>query len=88
MGGGATAAVPVQMPRAMRTDSMGKMVFSEPISDGWMYVHEASGDTNPKGPLNHLELGAMWARGEINADTLLWREGLAQWSTFNGFQLN
>ena len=81
MGGGATAAVPVQMPGAMRTGSMGKMVFS----DGWMYVHEASGDRNQKGPLNHLELGAMWARGEINADTLLWREGLAQWSTFNGF---
>jgi hypothetical protein len=69
------------MPAAMRAGSMGKLVSSEPISDGWMYVHEASGDTNPKGPLNHLELRAMWARGEINADTLVWREGLEQWST-------
>src|ERR1039457_4085724 len=45
----------------------------------WQYVEQGQ----PVGPVNDEQLAALVRAGKINADTLVWREGMADWLPYN-----
>jgi hypothetical protein len=52
----------------------GAKVRSAPVE--WHYVDAAG---HPRGPIRQDHLLNLWQQGQLTADTLVWRDGLADW---------
>jgi hypothetical protein len=53
-------------------------------ADLWFYVAKSG---KQEGPVSRHQLLDMWARGDITAMTLVWKEGLSSWIAISGSEL-